>query len=192
MTGLVKAEQKCAICKQDSVSGWTHEGCKNKLGLDGVWKEYKYEAKMQGIVKAVKYRFCKELVGEVLREWQGERPFGEVDAVVPIPLHRLRENWRGFNQAEEIAMIVAEKWQVPIGKMLVRKKQTKPVAEMESREERVREIKGVFGLVEGSQVKGRRVILVDDVFTSGTTMKEAGKVLKEVGADWVGGWVLAG
>lgn len=126
-----------------------------------------------------------------MEDFEGELP--EIDWVVPIPLHKQRENWRGFNQAEVMARYLAKKAGLQVKVVLVRKKKTRPLAEMGSVEERKREMKAVFGMSrEGEgEVAGKRVLLVDDVFTSGTTMREAARVLKNVGAKEVWGWVLA-
>lgn len=114
-----------------------------------------------------------------------------VDGVVPVPLHRVRENWRGFNQAMMLAEILAESWGVKVLEVVKRKKATRPVAEM-GKNEREREILGAFELVNMELIKGKRLVVVDDVVTTGGTMKEVAKVLKKGGARWVGGWALAG
>ena len=75
--------------------------------------------------------------------------------------------------------------------MVKRKKATRPVAEM-GKNEREREISGAFELVNMELIKGKRLVVVDDVVTTGGTMKEVAKVLKKGGARWVGGWALAG
>lgn len=114
-----------------------------------------------------------------------------VDGVVPVPLHRVRENWRGFNQAMILAEILAESWGVKVLEVVKRRKATRPVAEM-GKNERKKEILGAFELISGKMVMGKRLVVVDDVVTTGGTMKEVAKVLKKGGARWVGGWALAG
>lgn len=180
------AEQKCPECGLRSPVGRVHAGCKRRYGMQGLWSIYEYEGLMQKIIKAIKYRFCGELIGVVLEDLEIDRP--KIDLIVPVPLHWYRENWRGFNQAEVLARNLGERWGVEVVEALVRKKATKPVAEMEA-EERRQVVKGIFEVRK--KVKGKRILLVDDVFTTGSTMKEAARELRKSGAVVVRGFVLA-
>lgn len=146
---------------------------------------------MQRVIKAVKYRFRHQLLRECVGEYGRRQVFMGVDGVVPVPLHRVRENWRGFNQARVLAEILAESWDVEVLEVVKRRKATRPVAEM-GKSERKKEILGAFELVNRELVGGKRLVVVDDVVTTGGTMKEVTKVLKKGGARWVGGWALAG
>lgn len=188
---LVRAKQVRVECRKGSIGGRTHKKCCKELGLDAVFKVYRYEGLMQRIIKAVKYRFRQQLLGECVGEYGRRQVFMRVDGVVPVPLHRVRENWRGFNQAMILAEILAESWGVKVLEVVKRRKATRPVAEL-GKKEREREILGAFELVNMELIKGKRLVVVDDVITTGGTMKEVAKVLKKGGARWVGGWALAG
>jgi len=188
---LVWAVQKCPECGKDSIGGWAHERCRRKLGLDGVFSLYKYDKLMQEIVKAVKYRFRRDLLRLCMPKDGPEPVFRDIDVVVPTPLHKRRENWRGFNQAEELGKVLVELWDLPMERLLLRRRMTKPVAEMDRAEERKKELGGAFVLDANKGVAGKRILLIDDVFTSGATMGEMTRVLKKNGAVWVGGWALA-
>lgn len=188
---LVRAEQWCVECGKRSMEGWTHERCRKRWGLEAVHRVYKYDELMQKIVKAVKYRFRRGLLGECLKENERLMIFTKAEVVVPVPLHRVRENWRGFNQAQVLAEILAERWGVETVEAVRRKRATKPVAGMKE-DERKKEVVGAFELVDAGRIRRRRVVVVDDVVTTGSTMKEVAKVLKRGGARWVGGWALAG
>ena len=161
-------------------------GCVEREGMEGLLAIYKYEGLMQKIIKAIKYRFCRELI-DVVMDGTEIMPI-EADLVVPISLHWHRENWRGFNQAEILARNLAKSLKIEFGEALIRQKGTKPVAEMEA-EKRKEVVKGIFEVV--GEVKGKRILLVDDVFTTGSTMREAAKELKKAGAMTVQGFVLA-
>ena len=97
-----------------------------------------------------------------------------------VPLYWHRQNWRGFNQSEEIGKIIAKKlgWGFD-NTLLTRKVSKKPQAKLD-REERKTNIKGVFK-VSGVLDKDRPMLIFDDVWTTGSTVKEATKVLKENG-----------
>ena len=112
-------------------------------------------------------------------------------SLIAVPLSQKKLKWRGFNQAEEIAKTVAHFFQIPlIVDCLVKTKETKNQIEL-SEKERKENIKGVFTLAEKEKVVGKNILLVDDVFTTGSTMEECARVLKEGGAKKVIGIVVA-
>jgi len=109
--------------------------------------------------------------------------------LIPIPLDKKRLRWRGFNQAQEIGKELANFFKIPlISDCLVKKKSTLPQAEL-SEKERKENLKGAF-IIE-KKVRGKKILLIDDVFTTGATMEEAAKTLKEAGAEKVVGIVVA-
>jgi len=128
-------------------------------------------------------RMADEIVGA-----GSSRPY---DFIVPIPLHidRLRE--RGFNQALLLAREIGKVLDVEVDPFLmVKKRPTPPQAALTS-EERRKNLKGVFDLKKGASVKDKRILLVDDVYTTGTTIEEASKILLSAGAEEVETVVLA-
>jgi competence protein ComFC len=101
--------------------------------------------------------------------------------VVPIPLHPKRERKRGFNQAELIAEIVAQNFNLELIEGLQRIKNNKPQAQCKRAEDRIEGVKGCFKIKNAEKIQGKNILLVDDVFTSGATINEAVKVLKPKG-----------
>lgn len=178
------------MCTKPSIYGLTHDYCGKKLGMEGLIAifDYKNEA-VRKVIEAIKFGFNRDLVGDILSGWRLPKKLRKI-ALVPVPLHRLRENWRGFNQAELIAKQVGKnRWLV---NGLARIRATGQQARMVNRGMRAENIKGAFGLrQEGERLFGKRVVLIDDVFTSGVTMRECAKVLKKAGARQVWGLVLA-
>jgi len=111
--------------------------------------------------------------------------------LIPIPLDKKRLRWRGFNQAQEIGKELANFFKIPlISDCLVKKKSTLPQAEL-SEKERRENLKGVFQVQNEEKIKNKKILLVDDVFTTGTTLSEAAKILKNSGAKKVIGLVVA-
>ncbi len=153
------------------------------------------QPEVKKLIKAVKYRFYRGVIGELMQEIVWDERLREVELIVPIPLHQRRENWRGFNQARIIGEVLAGRIEVSVLDILMRTKNTRPLAEMKNREQREREISGVFEVRKGGMskgIKGKRILLVDDVCTSGATMREAARILKESGVAEVWGFALAG
>jgi ComF family protein len=103
------------------------------------------------------------------------------DFIVPVPLHLKRLSQRGFNQAGVLARELGRKIKTPVlVGVLVRKNQTLPQTRLK-RNERLKNVKGAFEIAEDRKVRGRRILLIDDVFTTGTTLSECAKVLKRKG-----------
>ena len=117
-------------------------------------------------------------------------------AIVPIPLYPQKERVRGFNQAREIAKVLKTLLNeygisAEIAEPLVRVKNTKTQTEMKNFKERERNLSGSFKFNIAENTSLKNVILIDDVFTSGATMKEAALTLKSAGAKKILGFVLA-
>ena len=111
---------------------------------------------------------------------------------MPIPLHKNRERERGFNQSEAIAKIIASELNLQLKKdLLVRAKETKIQAELKDWNQRKNNLAGAFQIPQPEGIKGKNIILVDDVYTSGATINEAVKTLKENGAKKIIALVIA-
>nr|MBN2278924.1 ComF family protein [candidate division Zixibacteria bacterium] len=121
-----------------------------------------------------------ELAGRLV-DRQGALMAGrKIEAVIPIPLHSYRHKSRGFNQAAIMSDIIGERLNVPVDSdSLVKIRRTRDQARLRPAE-RDRNIRGAFSVIS-EELKGMRVILVDDVITTGTTVHEASRVLKEAG-----------
>jgi len=111
--------------------------------------------------------------------------------IVPVPLHSRRKRERGFNQAKLLAEIVARHFNLTLIEALKRIKNTKPQAKIKDIEKRMKNISNCFVIKNPEMIQGKNIILVDDVFTSGATMNEAVKILKQNGAKKVIALVLA-
>ncbi|KKU05648.1 MAG: Phosphoribosyltransferase [Candidatus Collierbacteria bacterium GW2011_GWB1_45_35] len=168
-------DQVCPMCGEKSLMGWTHPRCKSKWGMDGLISIYEYQEPIaRAVIDGIKYGFNRELARIVLKDFRfetGER----FDMLVPVPLYFYRENWRGFNQARELAEVIGSKLLVRVENVLERKRNTKQQVTMKTKEEREENIRGAFKISEkfkNSKLKKLKILLVDDVFTSGADMRE--------------------
>lgn len=107
------------------------------------------------------------------------------DCIVPVPLHVSRLRKRGFNQSILIGEILASKWKLPLLRQaLKRTVATRPQVEL-SRDERLSNLKGAFAVTNPKEISGKRILLVDDVFTTGSTIAESAKALVAAGSSSV-------
>ncbi len=109
--------------------------------------------------------------------------------VIPVPLSRQRLRWRGFNQAEAIARVIAHNFRLPLSNRLLRLKHKKPQAKLTEAERKIN-VRDCYGWLGGS-LDGHNVILIDDVTTTGSTLNECARVLKQAGANEIWGLVAA-
>jgi competence protein ComFC len=115
----------------------------------------------------------------------------EADVVVPVPLHRDRERERGYNQADLIAKPLARRLKLPRRAVLLVRTRPRPDKHILSLEERWESVRGAFATRPGSQVDNLRVLLVDDVMTTGATLDACARALLEAGAKSVIGLTVA-
>ena len=189
---------KCPVCRRIS-DVLPCPRCAQSLVREELWFEqplpdvnelrawYSYEASAAELVKALKYRRETSLIQFMSREmldlylaWGAE-----IDFIVPVPIHRSRLSWRGFNQALSLCELLPRHL---MNSDLVRVRRTSPQVQL-TPEQRSTNLVGAFRCSE--DMIGRRVLLVDDVFTTGATASECAKALKAAGASWVGVLVFA-
>ena len=145
-------------------------------------------------LKALKFKKRKKLA-EIIGELLYERTIEDISdqhafslkkeiLLIPIPLSKKRFNERGFNQSELIARSFASR--DPLftlhTRILIRTRHTKPQSSIHLKRERLENIHGVFSVSNKISLKGKTIILIDDIVTTGATMKEAEKTLKSKGA----------
>lgn len=181
----------CLYCGRASLMGFTHPICQRPKGVDGLISIYYYNNTLKKIIKNIKYRLVSDAFEELFRIINYEvladklkyfRNLKGSILICPIPLHVKRLNQRGFNQSIIIANFYARLLNLPVISVLERNKDTQSQAKLKKDIERHMNMRGVFSLKKGSAIKGKNIILVDDLVTSGSTVKEAAIPLKRHGA----------
>ncbi len=185
LDNLGNIRQSCPYCERASVDGATHVFCAGKLKLDGCFSIWPYQKVIKEAILKMKYSFALQVATEISEYMVfklKELPiFPKNSLLVPIPMFWLRENFRGFNQSEVIGEYLAKNlgWDFnPL--VLIRKKLRKPQTALKAKE-RKENVRGVFAFNKAFQheiLKYQLLILFDDVYTTGSTLKEAAKVLK--------------
>lgn len=145
-----------------------------------------YEGASRDLIHAFKYRNKTHLrrplallTIERLSEFIGScRP----DLIMPVPLHRKKLSSRGFNQAVLLGEILSHRLKIPLDRRNLRRiRWTEPQVNLAAHDRRTN-VKGAFAIHESALVNGRRVLLVDDVLTTGSTADECGRILRASGA----------
>jgi ComF family protein len=168
--------------------------CRNRpYGFD---RARSYSLYKTGIVRAIlllKFERVEPLGGWFAARLAeiAKREALQADIVVPVPLHRLRERERGYNQAELIAKPLARKLGLPYRPVLLVRTRPRPDKHILSLDERWSSVRGAFATRPGSQVDNLRVLLVDDVMTTGATLDACAKALRGAGAKSVIGLTVA-
>jgi ComF family protein len=114
----------------------------------------------------------------------------ECSVIVPVPIHEARHEKRGFNQAAKIASLLSSYYGIPASSLLVKIRDTPPQHSL-SRAERAKNVKDAFKPVYKNSLRGKSVLLVDDILTTGATMRECARELKKNGAKKVYGFTLS-
>jgi ComF family protein len=184
----------CATCSEPFSGAITETfSCANcahrKIYFESAVAAYRSRGIVRRVVHDFKYGdqyHLRHLVGEWLSaalddDRLHERPF---DVVVPVPLHSARQRERGFNQAEVLARMVSQQRGVPTRALLERTRYTTTQTAFD-RSERMENLRNAFRLRKNTNVRQLRVLLIDDVLTTGATLSECARVLKKAGASVV-------
>ncbi len=146
-------------------------------GVDG-------SSAVASLLRRHKYGLDQSL-GRALAEYLDATPLLEIDAydvVIPVPLHRARLRWRGFNQAALLGAALARRLKCPLDVATLTRVRATPPQTARDRAQRTRNVRDAFAVRRPSRVVGRRVLLVDDVMTTGATADECARVLRAAGA----------
>jgi ComF family protein len=146
---------------------------------------YHYQSPMREMVHLFKFEGMVNIgeeLGKRLALWAVETSdLRAAEVVTPVPLHPLRRMGRGFNQSEILARHVARRMGLPMVKALTRLRNTRPQSLLQP-EERRRNVKGAFASRKPASIKGKKVLLVDDVAATETTVRECARALRRGGA----------
>jgi ComF family protein len=163
--------------------------------LDRLWIGWSYDDRMKRIIHRFKYDSRPELAETLVRQWvKGLPHYGELvtqHLLLPVPIHPARRRWRGYNQSERLALHLGLALNLPVaGDEAVRIINTPSQTELD-RQDRWRSVQNAFRVSNASVFAGKRILLVDDLATSGATLKSLGLLLRDCGAVSVNAAVLA-
>ncbi len=197
---ITQTDLVCPKCEKLAVGGVTHPICRRRYGLDGLWSLGEYKDPLRAVIQKLKYKYIEEvskvLVDILVEYWARYQPFvldeikksqGREWVVTAVPLHWYRENKRNFNQSGLIAKDFAQRLGLKYEPLLKRTKYTKQQVGLKG-QDRHQNIRGAFAITNNRELTTNNIILVDDVWTTGSTLRECGYMLKANGAKKV--WAL--
>ena len=184
----------CPRCGQPQSSAILCRSCVGwQAEIDGIRSPFRFDGVIRQAIHELKYRNLRAVAGlfaQWLNDYLTSNPMpGEV--LVAVPLHRKRLRERGYNQSNLLAQELGKLANLPVVEdCLIRERHALPQARTTTVDERRSNVAGAFSC-RNQRLKGKQVLLIDDVATSGATLDACARALKEAGATSVWGLVLA-
>lgn len=184
---IVDHDNYCPYCKKPNLLGLSCEKCKSNFKLKGIFSIFRYDGLGKILIKKIKYKLVREVFVDLFKNIPKStildlKKVAEIipqATIIPVPLHKKRYQRRGFNQAEIFGKYLSSIINIPINYDLVyREINTQPQAQIIENKKRIANVKNAFTLNTSFDFKDKNFIIVDDVWTTGSTIKEIVKMLK--------------
>ncbi len=161
---------------------------KNEIVKKAIWLlKYRGAKILAEPLAGIIFRRIKNEISEIMPAFEQNKAL-----IIPIPLSKKRFRERGYNQAEFLGKFLSDKMSINIKTdILYKTKETKSQVEIKDKEKRLENICGAFEIKNAETIKGKNIILIDDVVTTGATLNEAAFVLKKAGAKKIIGLTVA-
>lgn len=181
---LAEPGAPCPFCQGKGVPHYQHI---MRLGVfDGVLRDLIHAFKYSGRWAAGEY-----LAGKLLEHQRISDLVESAQVLVPVPLHFLRQFHRGYNQAAVLARCFAKKLDKPLARPLRRVRHTPTQTQIKGRENRFENLRDAFRLRDSKSVRGKRVLVIDDVMTSGATLQTVARALRPAKPESLDALVIA-
>ena len=165
----------------------------DEIYYDDIFAAFKYSGKIKELIIKYKYQhkgYLFRAFSKLMFKSIKDRKI-DADIILSVPLYKDRERQRGYNQAHLLAKEMSRLTNIQYDKKILRRVKTTNCLALCNKKERKDIIKGAFLLKNPEKVKNKKIILIDDVFTTGATINECSKVLKQCGAKKIIGLVIA-
>jgi len=197
---ILENHNNCPYCKKPNFLGLTCEKCKQGYRVKGVMSFFRYHKLGIILIKKIKYKLVSEIFVDLFKNLP-KSIFDDLEkikeivpnaTIIPVPLHKIRSNKRGFNQAEILGKYLSKIMGIPMNTNLItRTIDTHPQAQIIDKKTRIQNMKNAFSINKTCEYKHKNFIIVDDVWTTGATIKEIVKLLKKCKAGKIYSIVLA-
>lgn len=177
----IRDYKKCNVCGRIIYHRGNCRICNSeKIYFDKGYSVFEYKEAVRNAIREFKYKGMfryGEFFGKIMAEYAKNNIKTKFDYVTAVPLHCKRYRSRGYNQSEILAKAVAEALGAEYKELLIRHINTKPQNSLD-RKERIKNIKGAFLIKDEISVANKNILIIDDIFTTGSTVNECSKVLK--------------
>ena len=188
---IKEVKQVCFVCRKKSEGGYTHEPCHQPLMPRRLLSASTYsEILVKKIIQNLKFDFIQDLAKDCAKIMQqriiAKEKYDQNWIVTFVPMHKHKQSIRGFNQAQLIAEHLSGLLGLENIALLLKTRATLAQNRL-NREQRLTNLKGAFTLnpMAKDKIKGRKILLIDDLITTGSTLKECTAILFENGATTV-------
>jgi len=201
VSSILQTDLICPQCTNLSIGGLTHPSCEREFSLDGLWSLGIYQGPLKKAIQKLKYEpslvrdFGGVLVDILIKYWAKYQPFifdkikqEKEWVIIPVPLYWYRENKRGFNQSKLLGQLLSKKLGLDYCDGLKRIRYTSSQVGLK-RGDRKNNVSDAFAVTANYTLSPKPyTLLIDDVWTTGSTLRECCKVLKKAGAKKI--WAL--
>ena len=168
---LAEFDAPCPFCLDDGVAHY-----------DRILRLGTFDEPLKDLIHKMKYggrwALAEKLAGRLWDQPRIRQMVGEADLLVPIPLHFFRRMRRGFNQAMEIARFLAKRGDRPVSGALARTRNTQTQTHLHSKMKRFENLRDAFAVRRAKQIRGKHLLVIDDVMTTGATLQTAARALR--------------
>ena len=186
---------RCAFCRRTGVHGVCAD-CERTLpyakvqlcegaGFGRCASPLLYEDAVRESLLRFKFHGAQsaaEGYGELLARCAAEELGGQFDTVTWVPVSKKRRRVRGYDQSELLARVIAKKLSLPLVPALQKHAERGPQSQLKDAAQRRSNASGAFSVLSGADVSGKTLLLIDDIVTTGATLSECCRVLKDAGA----------
>ena len=176
-------EHICTFCQRETSNMNICEDCKREYPFDEVICAYMFNPPIQRLIHNFKYNEFKRIgayLGSKLADILSRCTFiADTDYIIPVPLHRTKQRYRGFNQSDIIAEALSDRLNIPWFKDVIQRKKFTQTQTQLKKSEREKNVAQAFKIKKNADFQNKSVVLVDDVLTTGSTMKSIALLLKE-------------
>jgi len=174
----------CDSCMNNFVL-FDNDICKWNFENHNGFSMFLYTEEIKNIIHNFKYRdygYYAKVLGVKMGEFFVEQNLFSADFIIPVPIHWKREKGRGYNQTDILVREISKISGIPaVYDAIIRKRNTQPQFKL-NKDMRVKNIYGAFEVVRSDMFVDKDILIVDDIFTTGTTLKECERVIKNTGA----------
>lgn len=161
--------------------------------IDEVYYSAIYNRFLRETIREFKFHgknYLSKPLGELLLDTMSKNEISHIDLIIPVPMTRRKQAKRGYNQSELLGRYISEKLEIEMKlKTLIKRKNTKAQSSLDSKA-RKNNLKGVFSVKNEKVLRDKKILLIDDIITTGSTLEECGKVLLKSGVREIVGLTL--